>query len=264
MSYLLLSIQTQRGKRDMYLPFDFDSDGHSTEESAPRARTPPHLPEPGSPTKRQKISHADRSEELTAEVGGPQTVYDRPSGLSGAVQPLNPARKGAMSSSMSPPPVLEDASPDNNIPDEIRLEYADRATEQNNRLRAVQNRFYPQTPNSVMPPNEFGPSPTPSAAMMGPSVSGSHYYPPPDAWGNGLGSFSFITSTQSPLNLSGLEDPQWPGGSASATNFDLNMTDLFQGPVWESLLEGFNPQHSQSSPQPAQADPSQSSLKELR
>lgn len=35
------------------------------------------------------------------------------------------------------------------------------------------------------------------------------------------------------MNLSGLDDPQWPGGSASATNFDLNMTDLFQGSMWD-------------------------------
>jgi hypothetical protein len=35
------------------------------------------------------------------------------------------------------------------------------------------------------------------------------------------------------MNLSGLDDPQWPGGSASATNFDLNMTDLFQGSTWD-------------------------------
>ncbi|KAL2007780.1 hypothetical protein VTN00DRAFT_7762 [Thermoascus crustaceus] len=45
------------------------------------------------------------------------------------------------------------------------------------------------------------------------------------------------TSSSSSLNLSGLEDSQWPSGSASATNFDLNMTDLFQGADWESLFD---------------------------
>jgi hypothetical protein len=38
-------------------------------------------------------------------------------------------------------------------------------------------------------------------------------------------------------NLSGLEDLQWPGGSASATNFDLNMTDLFHGTNWDGLFD---------------------------
>lgn len=44
-------------------------------------------------------------------------------------------------------------------------------------------------------------------------------------------------SSSSSMNLSSLEDSQWPGGSASATNFDLNMTDLFQGADWESLFD---------------------------
>lgn len=38
-------------------------------------------------------------------------------------------------------------------------------------------------------------------------------------------------------NLSGLEDLQWPGGSESATNFDLNMTDLFHGTTWDCLFD---------------------------
>lgn len=42
---------------------------------------------------------------------------------------------------------------------------------------------------------------------------------------------------QSSLNLSGLEDGQWPGGSAFTTDFDLNTIDLFQGADWESLFD---------------------------
>jgi hypothetical protein len=43
------------------------------------------------------------------------------------------------------------------------------------------------------------------------------------------------------LSLDRLEDPQWPGGSTITTNFDLNMTDLFQGASWDpSLFDAFS------------------------
>ncbi|KAJ9401598.1 transcriptional regulator family: Fungal Specific TF [Paecilomyces variotii] len=48
---------------------------------------------------------------------------------------------------------------------------------------------------------------------------------------------SITNNNPTSWNLSGLEDLQWPGGSESATNFDLNMTDLFHGTNWDCLFD---------------------------
>jgi hypothetical protein len=274
MSYLLLSIQRQRGKHDIYLPFDFDSDNYSVKEPVPGPATPRPVSEcgPAVNAKRQKFSHPERNEGLIARVDGEEAVHAESDSMSGFLHPPTPTQTGAISSPTSPPPILLDTNRDS-IPDKLYLEPADRRIEQRTRLRA-QHRFYTQTSGSVSPTNDFGPSPSsislppplpPTTAAtaevtMDPSMSGnSDYYISPDAWNNDLASFASMASTQSPLNLSSLEDPQWPGRSTSATNFDLNMTDLFQGSAWESLLEVWNPQHAQSSPQVPQMTPSQSS-----
>lgn len=58
-------------------------------------------------------------------------------------------------------------------------------------------------------------------------------FPGYDSAGSGDQPSHYSYSPLLMMNLSGLDDPQWPGGSASATNFDLNMTDLFQGSTWD-------------------------------
>ncbi|KAL1970662.1 hypothetical protein VTN77DRAFT_4306 [Rasamsonia byssochlamydoides] len=95
--------------------------------------------------------------------------------------------------------------------------------------------------------------PAPREFLMppGPRVGFPAYDTGGAADGGGASGPDYSYSPLLMMNLSGLDDPQWPGGSASATNFDLNMTDLFQGSTWDVDISG----QPQQQPQPQSQAP---------
>lgn len=204
LSFLLLNIQRQSGQRESesYLPFDFDSETNANSVNRQTGQDESAL---GGRWKRK----LDSEEAENAAVRRRRSAVSVPSG----------SGSGSGSNNMTPPSAADSPAGDDAgsrpPPQPATREFL---------IPPVPRVGYPAYDTSSGSGSGTSTGNAPAAA-----APDSDPLPPPPPPPPHYYSYSPLLM----MNLSGLDDPQWPGGSASATNFDLNMTDLFQGSMWD-------------------------------